>query len=57
MCVCVCMYVCMHVCLVNMDTRTVNIYKNGEFLGKAWNDLHDEVCVCTYVSMYVCVCI
>jgi hypothetical protein len=29
--------------LVNMDTRTVRVYKNGEFLGRAWGDLPDEV--------------
>jgi len=29
--------------MVNMDTRTVNVYKNGVFLGKAFGKLPDEV--------------
>lgn len=29
--------------MVNMDTRTVRVYKNGAFMGRAWGDLPDEV--------------
>mmetsp|Transcript_33722 Transcript_33722/g.75772 ORF Transcript_33722/g.75772 Transcript_33722/m.75772 type:complete len:714 (-) Transcript_33722:35-2176(-) len=29
--------------LVNMDTKTCNLYKNGRFLGKAFGDLPDKV--------------
>ena len=29
--------------LVNMDTRTVNVYKNRVFLGKAFGKLPDRV--------------
>lgn len=34
---------------MNMDTRTVNVYKNSEYLGKAWGDLPDEVTECCVV--------
>jgi len=29
--------------LVNMDTRTVNVYKNGKYMGKAFGNLPDVV--------------